>query len=750
MTNKKLRLQKPSMCLTGDWEQTIDVRDFVLKKLRAYDGGAEFLVGSTEKTTQLWERCKVLLAKERASKAGVLDIDTETISMITSHAPGYIDRDLEVIVGLQTDAPLKRSIKPFGGIRAVEMACEESGRTVSPRVVEIFTKYRKTHNEGVFSAYTDEMLRLRKAGILTGLPDAYARGRIIGDYRRVALYGIDRLIAEKEKDRETLTGTMTDELIRLREEVKEQILALQSMKIMASAYGVDISRPAETAQEAVQWVYFAYLATLKEQDGAAMSLGNVSGFFDIYIEADLQKGILTEATAQELIDQFVIKLRLVRHLRPNEYNQLFAGDPTWLTESLGGVWCDGKHKVTKTSYRFLQTLYNLGPAPEPNLTVLWSEKLPRAFKEFCAKVSIETSSIQYENDDLMRQTTKDDDYAISCCVSKLALGKEMQFFGARCNIAKALLLAINEGRDEVLGVQILEGIPKIKGEYLDYVTVWKQYKQALRFLARAYADTMNVIHFMHDKYYYERSQMALLDTDVRRLMAFGAAGLSVVADSLSAIKYARVRVERNELGLSTNFTIEGSYPQYGNDDVRVDAIAERVVKFFNGELAKQYIYRNATPTLSILTITSNVVYGKKTGATPDGRKIGEPFAPGANPMHGRDTHGAVASLNSVAKINYEYARDGVSNTFSVTPSTLGNTTEEQISNLVDLLGGYFTQNAHHLNVNVMNRKLLEEAMAHPEQYPQLTIRVSGYAVNFTKLSREQQQEVLARTFFESL
>jgi formate C-acetyltransferase len=771
MKKQVKKAKKSPTCTVGDWKKSIDVRDFVLKKMKSYDGDASFLVGPTRRTVKLWEECKELMAREQASPAGVLDIDTETISTITSHGTGYIDADLEVIVGLQTDAPLKRAIKPFGGIRAVQMAIEESGRVASAEVVEIFTKYRKTHNEGVFSAYTEEMRKLRKTGILTGLPDAYARGRIIGDYRRVALYGVDRLIVAKEADKELLDGTsprvptgrnlrgMTDETIRLREEVTEQIGALQAMKLMAAEYGFDISQPAKSAQEAIQWTYFGYLAALKEQDGAAMSLGNVSGFFDVYIEADIKQGILTEETAQELVDQFIIKLRLVRHLRPNEYNQLFAGDPTWLTESLGGVWCsprsgalrgNGRHKVTKTTYRFLQTLYNLGASPEPNLTVLWSQALPQAFKDFCAQVSIETSSIQYENDDLMREVTGDDDYAISCCVSKLAIGKEMQFFGARCNIAKALLLALNEGRDEVTGIQIVEGIPKLKGEYLNYEEVLKQYKQVLKFLARAYADTMNVIHYMHDKYYYERAQMALLDTEVRRLMAFGAAGLSVAADSLSAIKFAQVKVERNADGLSTGFAVEGEYPQYGNDDNRVDHIATSMVKFFNNELAKQHIYRDAVPTLSILTITSNVVYGKKTGSTPDGRQAGEPFAPGANPMHGRDTHGAIASLNSVAKINYEDARDGASNTFSVTPSTLGNDLAEQTNNLTSLLDGYFAQGAHHLNVNVMNRTLLERAMEHPEEYPQLTIRVSGYAVKFVKLSREQQQEVLAQTFFESL
>lgn len=750
MKKQILNVRKTNVCDAGDWKKEINVRDFVLKKMKSYNGNASFLVGSTKKTMKLWEQCKELMLQEQNAKANVLELDTDTVSTITSHKPGYIDRKLEVIVGLQTDAPLKRSIKPFGGIRAVQMACEESGREVSPRVTEIFTKYRKTHNEGVFSAYTEEMRKLRKTGVLTGLPDAYARGRIIGDYRRVALYGVDRLIIAKESDKEKINEFMTDERIRIREEVTEQIAALHAMKVMTLSYGFDISKPAQTAQEAIQWTYFAYLSALKEQDGAAMSLGNVSGFFDVYIEADLKKGILTEETAQELIDQFIIKLRLVRHLRPMEYNHLFAGDPTWLTESLGGVWCDGRHKVTKTAYRFLQTLYNLGPSPEPNLTVLWSRDLPRSFKNFCTQVSIETSSIQYENDDLMREVTGDDDYAISCCVSKLSIGKEMQFFGARCNIAKALLLALNEGRDEITGMQIVEGIPRLKGKYLDYREVLKQYKNVLKFLAKSYADTMNVIHYMHDKYYYERLQMALLDTDVKRLMAFGAAGLSVATDSLSAIKFAKVHAIRNEAGLTVDFAVDGGYPQYGNDDNRVDKIATSIVKFFNTELSKQYIYRDAISTLSILTITSNVVYGKKTGSTPDGRQLGEAFAPGANPMHGRDINGAIASLNSVAKINYEDARDGVSNTFSVTPSTLGNDLDAQVANLTSLLDGYFSQGAHHLNVNVMNRELLVHAIKHPEEYPQLTIRVSGYAVKFISLSQEQQQEVLARTFFEKL
>ncbi len=727
---------------------SINVRDFVFQNITAYDGDSTFLVGPSEKTKKLWSKVKKLLRKE-IEKGGVLNIDVETVSDITSHEPGYIDKDLEIIFGLQTDEPLKRAIKPAGGIRIVINACEENGKKVSPEIIKIFTEYRKTHNDGVFSAYTEEMRRLRKTGILTGLPDAYARGRIIGDYRRIALYGVDKLIEAKQEDKELLVGEMSDELIRLREEVSEQITALEMMKVMAQSYGFDIGRPALSAQEAIQWTYLAYLAAIKEHDGAAMSLGNVSNFFDIYIERDLKDGKIKEEQAQELIDQFIIKLRLVRHLRTTEYNNLFAGDPTWITESLGGSWINGKHKVTKTTYRFLQTLYNLGPSPEPNLTVLWSQNLPKPFKEFCTKVSIDTSSIQYENDDLMKKVSGVDDYGISCCVSLLETGKQMQFFGARCNIAKALLLAINEGADEISGIKILD-VDAVGGKYLNYKEVLKRYKKTLKFLAENYVNIMNVIHYMHDKYYYERAQMALLDTDVKRVMAFGIAGFSVAVDSLSAIKYARVKPIRNDQGIATDFEINGEYPKYGNDDNRVDNIAKEVLNFFNKELQKYHIYRNAKPALSILTITSNVVYGHKTGATPDGRKEGMPFAPGANPMHGRDTCGAIASLNSVSKLSYENARDGISNTFSTTIKTLGGTFEEQQNNLMKLLDGYFKKNGHHLNVNVMDKSTLLKAMEHPEDYPQLTIRVSGYAVNFVKLTREQQQEVLSRTFFESM
>ncbi|MBI2338077.1 formate C-acetyltransferase [Candidatus Daviesbacteria bacterium] len=733
----------------GEWEKVIDVRDFLFHNLSSYDGGLDFLEGPSPKTRKLWEYCKSLLKKE-AEKGGVLNIDTKTISTAISHKPGFIKKDLEIIVGLQTDEPLKRAIKPFGGVRVVEQACNDYGYTLDPEVKEIFIKYRKSHNDGIFDAYTEEMRKYRSSGVITGLPDNYARGRIIGDYRRVALYGIDRLVEEKQKDLEQKSGDMTDSKIRDREELSDQIEALHLIKEMAKSYGFDISKPATNAFEAIQWTYFAYLAALKEQDGAAISLGNVSGFFDVYIEKEIAEGKLTENAAQELIDQFIIKLRLVRQLRMKEYDQIYAGDPTWLTESLAGMFLDGRHKVTKTTYRFLQSLYNLGAAPEPNLTILWSEKLPEAFKKFAARVSIDTSSIQYENDDLMREISDCDDYGISCCVSQQKSGTQMQFFGARCNLAKTLLLALNEGRDEKSGVQLVEEIKSLGDEVLDYNKVMAEFKKTLTKVVQVYTSSMDVIHYMHDKYYYERVQMAFLDTNVDRLMAFGIAGLSVVADSLSAIKYAKVTPIRNNNGITEGFEVEGDFPKFGNDDERVDKIAKELVDDFNAELKKHHIYRNATPTLSILTITSNVMYGKKTGATPDGRKDGEPFAPGANPMHGRDTKGAIASLNSVAKLNYKNARDGISNTFSIVPKALGNTKDDQINNLVALLDGYFTKGAQHLNVNVLNRETLLKAMAHPEEYPQLTIRVSGYAVNFVKLSRSHQQEVLARSFHESL
>jgi len=731
------------------WQNGVDTRDFIATNITPYTGDESFLSGPTEKTNALWEKAKALLLEE-TKKGGVLDIDANTISTITSHAPGYLDQENELIVGWQTDVPLKRAIKPFGGWRVVEKACEENGYKLGESVKETCDKYRKTHNDGVFDAYTEEMRTYRKTGIVTGLPDNYGRGRIIGDYRRVALYGVDFLISQKQADFAALPNETSDELIRLREEINEQIKALNMMKQMAQSYGYDISQPAQNAKEAVQWTYFAYLSAVKEQDGAAMSLGNVSSFFDIYFERDIQNGTLTEAGAQELVDQFVMKLRMVRHLRMSEYNQLFAGDPTWVTECVGGMWKNGQTKVTKTSFRFLQTLYNLGPAPEPNLTILWSDQLPEGFKQFCAKVSIDTSSLQYENDYLMSQVGNCDDYSIACCVSMMETGKEMQFFGARCNLAKTLLLALNEGKDELSGAVLVPGIERLPEGPLNYDEVMNRFQQTMAYVAKSYVNIMNTIHYMHDKYYYEKAQLSLMDTQCKRNMAFGIAGLSVVADSLSAIKFASVSVERNDQGLTNGFTTTGEYPQYGNDNDAVDQIAVETVKAFNNELHKQHIYRDATPTLSVLTITSNVVYGHKTGATPDGRQAGEPFAPGANPMHGRDNSGAIASLNSVAKLPYESARDGISNTFSIVPGALGKDQSTQIQNLTAMLDGYFTKHAHHINVNVFNRDTLVDAMDHPEKYPQLTIRVSGYAVNFVKLSKEQQQEVLARTFHQSM
>lgn len=731
------------------WDTQINVRDFVFTNITAYNGNADFLTGPTDRTKKLWEQCAKLLAKERKN-GGVLEIDTKTIPTVTSHAPGYINKELETIVGFQTDKPLKRAIKPFGGWRVVKQACEENGVKLDQSVIEICSQYRKTHNDGVFDAYTSEMRTLRKTGLITGLPDNYARGRIIGDYRRLALYGTDALIEAKEADKEALAGAMTNEVIQLREEISEQIKALSMIKEMAASYGFDVARPAQTAQEAIQWTYFAYLAAIKEQDGAAMSLGNVSSFFDIYIERDLAAGILTEAQAQELVDHFVMKLRLVRHLRMDEYNQLFSGDPTWVTESIGGVWMNGQHKITKTAYRFLQTLYNLGPAPEPNLTILWSAKLPEPFKRFAAQVSIDTSSLQYENDCLMSETGCTDDYGIACCVSMMEIGKEMQFFGARCNLAKTLLLALNEGRDELTGIQVVPGVKPLSPGPLKLDEVRDRFQQTMEFVAKQYVNTMDVIHYMHDKYYYERAQLAFMDSKIKRNMAFGLAGLSVVTDSLSAIQFAKVIPERNEQGLTVGFAVSGEYPKYGNDDDRVDSIAQQLVKDFNAELHKHHIYRDATPTLSVLTITSNVVYGKKTGATPDGRKQGEPFAPGANPMHGRDSSGAIASLNSVAKLDYANARDGISNTFSVVPKALGAGKSDQVDNLSSMLDGYFAKNAHHLNINVLNRDTLLDAIEHPENYPQLTVRVSGYAVNFIRLTPEQQREVIARTFHEQM
>lgn len=734
---------------TGVWQKNIDVRDFIIKNYTPYDDSEVFLVDSSIKTKKLWSKCKRLL-REEYLKSGVLSVDTKTVSGITSHSPGYIDEKYEVIIGLQTDRPLKRAIMPFGGIRMAKQACEQYNFSLSPKIDEVFMKYRKTHNDGVFSSYTPEMKNARKCGVITGLPDAYGRGRIIGDYRRVALYGVSKLIEDKKNDlNQLLDMDMNEEVIRLREEVYEQIKSLSDLVSMAEGYGYDIKRPAENAFEAVQWTYFAFLGAMKETNGAANSLGRVSNFFDIYIERDLKEGKLTEVEAQELIDQFVIKLRFVRHLRTPDYNELFAGDPVWITEVIGGMCEDGRHMVTKTSYRFLQTLFNLGPAPEPNITILWSERLPVPFKRFCAKVSMVTSAIQYENDDLMRPTFNDD-YSISCCVSAMRTGKDMQFFGARCNLPKLLLLALNGGRDEITGDQVAPEFEPYPHDYLDYNKVMSRLKHLQKWLARLYVNTMNVIHYMHDKYAYERLMMALHDTEVERNMAFGIAGLSVLADSLSAIKYTYVRAIRDERGLITDFEIKGDYPQFGNDDDRADSIAVEIVKDFYNDLKKCSTYRNAKHTLSILTITSNVVYGKKTGSTPDGRKKGDPFAPGANPMHGRDKMGALAALNSVAKIPYEYCRDGISLTLTLVPRSLGRDTDSRLNNLVALLDGYFLQGGHHVNINVLEKVVLEKAMEDPYNYPQLTIRVSGYAVNFIRLTRQQQLEVISRTFHSAM
>ncbi len=734
--------------IEGAWTTCIEVRDFVARNIHPYHGDHHFLCGPTKDTRALWEICKNEIKTERSNK-GLHSVDTKTISASNAFAAGYIDKEKETIVGLQTDALLKRAMKPFGGYRVVEKALNEHGLKPADEVANVF-KYAKTHNDGVFDAYTDEIRKFRSLGFLTGLPDNYARGRIIGDYRRIALYGINRLIEAKKEDLSNIHGPMTEATIRLREEVSEQIKALYQMIEMGQSYNLDLSRPAQNAQEAVQWTYMGYLAAVKEQDGAAMSLGSVSSFFDIYIEKDMEEGKITEEQAQEYIDHFVMKLRMVRHLRMESYDQIFAGDPTWVTESIGGQLADGRTKVTKTAFRFLNTLYNLGPSPEPNITVLWSVNLPEGFKKYCAKVSIETSSIQYENDDLMRCHRKSDDYGIACCVSFQELGKHIQFFGARANLAKTLLLAINRGRCENTGVEIISDVPAVKDDYLDYEEVMKNFLYTMKEVARVYNESMNIIHYMHDKYYYEKAQMALIDTNPRINIAYGIAGLSIVADSLSAIKYAKVKPIRNEDGLTIDFSIEGDFPKFGNDDDRVDIIAHDVVSRFNQELSILPVYKHATPTLSVLTITSNVVYGKKTGATPDGRAKGVPFAPGANPMHGRDTHGLIASLNSVSKIDYKDSQDGISNTLSVVPKSLGATEEDRINNLASTLDGYFGRNAQHLNVNVLDRDLLKDAMEHPENYPQLTIRVSGYAVNFVRLSREQQQEVLTRSFHESL
>ena len=734
----------------GDWQSEINVRDFIQRNYTPYEGDSTFLAGPTEKTKKLWDEVLELYKKEKASKGGVLDIDTKTISNVNSHEAGYIDKNLEEIVGLQTDAPLKRAIMPYGGIRIVEKACEAYDRKVDSEVEEIFHNYRKTHNDGVFSVYTPDIRAARSSHLITGLPDGYGRGRIIGDYRRVALYGVDALIEEKKKDLTVLdVDCLTEEVIREREEISEQIKALNDLKAMALKYGFDISKPASNSKEAVQWLYFGYLGAIKSQDGAAMSLGRTSTFLDIYFERDLENGTITEEEVQEIMDHFVMKLRLVRFLRTPEYNELFSGDPVWVTESIGGMGIDGRTLVTKNSFRILHTLENLGPAPEPNLTVLWSVNLPEGFKRYTTDLSIKTSSIQYESDDLMR-ITLGDDYGIACCVSPMKIGKQMQFFGARANLAKTLLYAINGGRDEISGKQVTPKFAPITSEYLDYDEVMEKFNQMMDYVAKIYIKALNAIHYMHDKYCYEAIEMALHDKDILRTMACGIAGLSVVADSLSAIKYAKVKVIRDETGLAVDYEIEGDYPKFGNDDERVDNIAVDIVKTFMNKLRRYPTYRNAKHTLSILTITSNVVYGKATGNTPDGRRMGAPFGPGANPLHGRDTNGALAVMNSIAKLPFDSAEDGISYTFSITPKTLGKDEETRVTNLVNMLDGYFKQTGHHINVNVFDRSLLEDAMEHPENYPQLTIRVSGYAVNFTKLTREQQLDVINRTIHERI
>ena len=734
----------------GEWKRKIDVRNFIQKNYTPYEGNATFLTGTTEKTKKLWDEVLKLYEKERNSNGSVLDIDTKTISTVSAHEAGYIDKDLEEIVGLQTDAPLKRAIMPYGGIKIVEKSCEAYGREVDPEVDKIFHTVRKTHNDGVFDVYTPDIRAARSSHLITGLPDGYGRGRIIGDYRRVALYGVDELIREKQLDLEELdVDEFTEDVIREREEIYEQIKALNELKVMAAKYGFDISRPAGSAKEAIQWLYFGYLGSVKDQNGAAMSIGRTSTFLDIYIERDMKNGTLTEEQAQELMDHFVMKLRLVRFLRTPEYNELFSGDPVWVTESIGGMGIDGRTLVTKNSFRILHTLENLGPAPEPNLTVLWSTRLPEGFKRYTANLSIKTSSIQYENDDVMRATLGDD-YGIACCVSPMKIGKQMQFFGARANLAKTLLYAINGGRDEKTGKQVTPKFAPITSEYLDYDEVIEKFDQMMDYVAKIYIKALNAIHYMHDKYSYEAIEMALHDKDIIRTMACGVAGLSVVADSLSAIKYAKVKVIRDETGLAVDYQIEGEYPQFGNDDDRVDNIAVEVVRRFLNKLKKHPTYRDSKHTLSILTITSNVVYGKATGNTPDGRRAGAPFGPGANPLHGRDVNGALAVMNSIAKLPFEDSEDGISFTFAITPSTLGQDEETKVSNLVSMLDGYFAETGHHINVNVFDRALLEDAMEHPEKYPQLTIRVSGYAVHFTKLTREQQLDVINRTIHERI
>ena len=738
----------------GDWQNEVNVRDFIQKNYTPYEGDESFLAGATEATTTLWDKVMEGVKLENRTHAPV-DFDTAVASTITSHDAGYINKALEKVVGLQTEAPLKRALIPFGGIKMIEGSCKAYNRELDPMIKKIFTEYRKTHNQGVFDVYTPDILRCRKSGVLTGLPDAYGRGRIIGDYRRVALYGIDYLMKDKLAQFTSLqadleNGVNLEQTIRLREEIAEQHRALGQMKEMAAKYGYDISGPATNAQEAIQWTYFGYLAAVKSQNGAAMSFGRTSTFLDVYIERDLKAGKITEQEAQEMVDHLVMKLRMVRFLRTPEYDELFSGDPIWATESIGGMGLDGRTLVTKNSFRFLNTLYTMGPSPEPNMTILWSEKLPLNFKKFAAKVSIDTSSLQYENDDLMRPDFNNDDYAIACCVSPMIVGKQMQFFGARANLAKTMLYAINGGVDEKLKMQVGPKSEPIKGDLLNYDEVMERMDHFMDWLAKQYITALNIIHYMHDKYYYEKAQMAFVDTDPRINLAYGVAGLSIALDSLSAIKYARVTPRRNAEGLTEAFDIEGEFPCYGNNDDRVDHLGVDLVYYFSEELKKLPVYKNARPTLSLLTITSNVMYGKKTGATPDGRLKGVAFAPGANPMHGRDKSGAIASLASVAKMRYRDSQDGISNTFSIVPKSLGPTAGERIENLVTMLDGYFTKGAHHLNVNVLNREMLEDAMEHPEKYPQLTIRVSGYAVNFTKLSREHQLEVISRSFHERM
>ena len=738
----------------GDWQNEVNVRDFIQKNYTPYEGDESFLAGATEATTTLWDKVMEGVKLENRTHAPV-DFDTAVASTITSHDAGYINKQLEKIVGLQTEAPLKRALIPFGGIKMIEGSCKAYNRELDPMIKKIFTEYRKTHNQGVFDVYTPDILRCRKSGVLTGLPDAYGRGRIIGDYRRVALYGIDYLMKDKLAQFTSLqadleNGVNLEQTIRLREEIAEQHRALGQMKEMAAKYGYDISGPATNAQEAIQWTYFGYLAAVKSQNGAAMSFGRTSTFLDVYIERDLKAGKITEQEAQEMVDHLVMKLRMVRFLRTPEYDELFSGDPIWATESIGGMGLDGRTLVTKNSFRFLNTLYTMGPSPEPNMTILWSEKLPLNFKKFAAKVSIDTSSLQYENDDLMRPDFNNDDYAIACCVSPMIVGKQMQFFGARANLAKTMLYAINGGVDEKLKMQVGPKSEPIKGDLLNYDEVMERMDHFMDWLAKQYITALNIIHYMHDKYYYEKAQMAFVDTDPRINLAYGVAGLSIAIDSLSAIKYAKVTARRNDIGLTEGFDIEGSFPCFGNNDDRVDHLGVDLVYYFSEELKKLPVYKNARPTLSLLTITSNVMYGKKTGATPDGRAKGVAFAPGANPMHGRDKNGAIASLSSVAKLRYRDSQDGISNTFSIVPKSLGPTAEERVENLVTMMDGYFTKGAHHLNVNVLNREMLEDAMEHPEKYPQLTIRVSGYAVNFVKLSREHQLEVISRSFHERM